>query len=96
MNELFEKIRALAESQEQLAQQAVQQYQPIVANYIADNCTDSNQIAFTLDFMLEFCYDAQMLTLYRKLCRHLYSFDPETAVDYVVAYRERWDEEEKH
>jgi hypothetical protein len=36
-----------------------------------------------------------MLTLYRKLCRHLYSFDPETAIDYVNAYRERWDEEGK-
>lgn len=95
MNELFEKIRALAESQEQLAQQAVQQYQPIVANYIADNCTDSNQIAFTLNFMLEFCFDAQMLTLYRKLCRHLFSFDPETAIEHIEAYRERWDERGK-
>lgn len=95
MNELIEKIKALAESQEQLAKQAVQQYQPIVAGYINDNCTDSNQIAYTLDFMLDFCFDEQMLTLYRKLCGHLYSFDPETAVEYVEAYRERWDEEGK-
>lgn len=93
MNELFEKIKALAESQEQLAQQAVQQYQPIVSRFINDNCTDSNKIAYTLDFMLDFCFDGQMLTLYRKLCRYLYSFDPETAVEYVEAYRKRWDEE---
>lgn len=95
MNELIEKIKALAESQEQLAKQALQQYQPIAAQYIHDNCRDSNQIAYTLDFMLEFCFDQQMLTLFRKLCRHLYSFDPETAIDYVEAYRERWDEEGK-
>ena len=95
MNELIDKIKALAESQVQLAKQALQQYQPIVAQYIHDNCRDSNQIAYTLDFMLEFCFDQQMLTLYRKLCRHLYSFDPETAIDYVEAYRERWDEEGK-
>lgn len=93
MNELFEKIKALAESQEKLAQQALRHYQPIVANYIAENCTDSNKIAYTLDFMLDFCFDEQMLTLYRTLCRHLYSFDPETAVEYVEEYRERWDEE---
>lgn len=93
MNEIFEKIRDLAKSQEQLAQQAVLQYQPIVSWYVANNCTDSNQIAYTLDFMLDFCFDEQMLSLYRTLCRHLYSFDPETAVDYVKAYRERWDEE---
>ena len=93
MNELIEKIKALAESQEQLAQQAVLQYQPIVANYIAEHCTDSNKIAYTLDFMLDFCFEEQMLTLYRKLCHHLYRFDPEAALDYTAAYRERWDEE---
>lgn len=95
MNEIIENIKALVESQEQLADQAVKQYQPIVAQYIADNCTDSNQIAYTLDFMLDFCFNEQMLTLYRKLCRHLYNFDPETAAYYVDAYRERWDEEGK-
>lgn len=93
MNELIEKFKGLLESQEQLAKQAVLEYQPIVANYIAQNCTDSNQIAYTLDFMLDFCSNEQMLTLYRKLCRHLYSFDPETAHYCIEAYRERWDEE---
>jgi hypothetical protein len=95
MNELIEKIKAIAKSQEQLAELAVIQYQTIVKQYIAKNCTDSHQIAFTLDFMLDFCFDEQMQLLYRKLCRHLYSFDPETAIDYVKAYRERWDEEGK-
>jgi hypothetical protein len=57
MNELIEKIKALAESQEQLAQQAIQHYQPIVTQYIHDHCTDSNKIGYTLDFMLDFCCD---------------------------------------
>jgi hypothetical protein len=95
MKELIDNIKALWESQQQLAHQAVQLYQPIVEQYIAENCTDSNQIAYTLDFMFELCFDEQMLTFYRKLCRHLYSFDTEAAIDYVNAYRERWDEEGK-
>jgi hypothetical protein len=95
MNELIEKIKAFAESQEKLAQQAIQQYQPIVTQYIQDHCTDRNKIGYTLDCMLDFCFDEQMLTLYCKLCRHLYSFDPEAAIEYVEAYRERWDEEGK-
>jgi hypothetical protein len=45
--------------------------------------------------MLEFHFNAQMLILYRKLCRHVYSFDPKAAIYYVEAYRERWDEEGK-
>jgi hypothetical protein len=43
--------------------------------------------------MLDFCFDAQMLLLYRKLCSHLYGIDPSAAADYVNAYREMFDEE---
>ena len=95
MKELADTIKKLAESQKQLAKQAVQQYRPIVSQYITDNCTNSNQIAYTLDFMLDFCFDDQMLMLYRQLCQHLYSFDPLAATDYVNAYREMWDEDGK-
>jgi hypothetical protein len=95
MNELIDNIKALASSQQQLAQQALLQYKPLVEQYISQKCTDSNQIAHTLDYILDFCFDEQMLLLYRHLCRHLYSFDPSTATDYVNAYREMWDEEGK-
>lgn len=93
MKELVDTIKQLAESRNQLAQQAVLQYRPIVEQYIAENCTDSKQIAHTLDFMLDFCFDEQMLTLYRKLCRHLYHSDAETTAFYINAYREMWDED---
>jgi len=95
MNELIEKIKAIAEIREKLAQQAIELYEPIVTHYIQNHCTDSNTIGYTLDFMLEFCCNEQMLILYRKLCRHLYSFNPNAAIYYVEAYRERWDEEGK-
>jgi hypothetical protein len=93
MNKLVSDIQALLESRNQLAKQAFVQYQPIVEKYINDNCTDSNQIAYTLDFMLDFCFDEQMMLLYRRLCRHLFSFDTETTVFYINAYRKIWDEE---
>ncbi len=92
-NELFDSIKQLIESHNQLAQEAVEQYRPIVEHYINDNCTDSNKIAHTLDFMLDFCFDDQMLLLYRRLCRYLYHLDPETTTFYINAYREIWDEE---
>lgn len=64
---------------------------PLVRQYIAENCQDSNEIAYTLDFMLDFCFDKKMLLLYRQLCRQLYSFDQEAAFYYANAYREMWD-----
>lgn len=89
-----DQIKAFAESQNELAKRAVPQYQTIVGHLITNNCTDSNQIQYTLDFTLDFCFDEEMLTLYRKLCRHLYSFDQSAAIYYVEAYSERWDEED--
>jgi hypothetical protein len=65
----------------------------LVEQYIAENCQDSNQICYTLDFMLDFCFDDKMLLLYRRLCAHLYRFDPQSALYYVEAYREMWDEQ---
>lgn len=90
---MLEDIKKLAEKLNALSIQAYSQYEPIVNQLISENSQDSNKIELTLDFMLDFCSNEKMLLLYRKLCRHLYSFDPESAVFYVAAYRERWDEE---
>jgi len=35
------------------------------------------------------------LELYRKLCRYLYSINPERAAAYVRFWREAWDEDEE-
>ncbi len=93
MKELTDAIRKLAESQKQLAKQACEQYSPLVNNIINNGSKDVNHICYTLDFMLDFCFDEQMLMLYRRLCRHLYSIDQHAAADYVRYYRDMWDEE---
>jgi hypothetical protein len=90
---MIEEIKKLAEKLNALSIQAYSKYEPIVNQLISENCQDSNKIGLTLDFMLEFCSNDKVLQLYRKLCRHLYSFDQESAIFYVDAYRERWDEE---
>ena len=93
---MIEEIKKLAEMQTQLAQQAYLQYLPVVENIIATQTKEINQISRTLDYMLDFCFDDQMLLLYRKLCRYLYDIDQETTVFYVYAYLEMWDEEENN
>jgi hypothetical protein len=92
---MLEAIKQLIESRNQLAVQAREQYAPLVQQLIAANSRDKHLIEHTLDGLLDFCFDDQMLLLYRRLCRHLYDFDPEAAVFYVEEYREMWDEEGK-
>ena len=45
--------------------------------------------------MLDFCFDEQVLQLYRRLCQYLHGLDANAAISYVNAYREMWVEEGK-
>jgi hypothetical protein len=93
---MIEEIAKIIENRNQLAQQAHEQYEPLVNNIIASQNNDVNHICYTMDFMLDFCFDDEMLALYRRLCRYLLGIDPQAAADYVNYYREMWDEEGTH
>ena len=88
---LFDSIRGLAASLHALNQQAVTLYAPVVETIIRTRSRDIPHIEQTLDGLLDFCGYDPALQLYRRLCRHYYAIDPVAAVDYVNAYRERWD-----
>jgi hypothetical protein len=88
----FENLYKLVLYREELAKKAVALYEPEVQRLIQNNCRDENEIERTLDYMLDFCFNNDMLQLYRKLCRHLYFINPYAAVDYVNYYREMYDE----
>ncbi len=88
----FEPIFELLRYGQVLAKQAVILYEPEVKRLIKSNCRDENEIERTLDYMLSFCFDNDMLQLYRKLCQHLYFINPHAAISYVNYYREMYDD----
>jgi hypothetical protein len=81
------------EGLQRLPKQAYSAYAPLVENVIRKKSRDTQEIEHLLDGMLDFCFDATMLTLFKKLCRYYYFIDPEAAAAQVYAYREMWDEE---
>jgi hypothetical protein len=92
-DDLARSIKAIAEGFESLNRQAVLEYTPVVGGILRSRSRDIQHIEHTLDGLLDFCSDPEILLLYRKLCRHYYFIDPAAAVDYVQTYRERWDSE---
>jgi len=86
-------IIALAEDIKILASKAIAGYLPEVNAVIASGCKDKHRIEKLLDFMLDFCWDKQMLILYKRLCHYYYEIDPHATAGYVLAYRDMWDEE---
>ena len=91
MSDIVQKIGKLAMVQKQLARQAEQQYSFEVEAILQEKCRDSQRIECLLDGMLDFCFDDEMLRLYKKLCRYYYKINSVATVSYVHAYREMWD-----
>jgi hypothetical protein len=92
MTDMVQTIRKIAVAQQQLARQAEQQYSFEVDSILRDQCREPQRIECLLDVMLDFCYDYEMLRLYKKLCGYYFKIDPVATASYVYAYREMWDE----
>ena len=91
---MVQTIGKLAEAQQQLARQAEQLYSAEVDYILREKCHDPRHIERLLDGMLGFCFDDEMLCLFKKLCRYYFKMDPVATASYVYAYREMWDEDD--
>jgi hypothetical protein len=92
LSSLVQSISKLIKASRELSQQAERQYSTEVAAILHTQSRDSRRIEHLLDDMLGFCFDPNMLNLYKKLCRHYWDIDPEATASYVYAYRDMWDE----
>lgn len=92
LDDLVNPISKLAEVHQNLGKQAFVAYKIPVENLIRSKSTDQQQIEHLLDDMLSFCFDEDVLQLYKQLCRYFYMLNPEATVYYVYAYRDMWDE----
>ena len=95
MADMVGTISKLAEAQQQLARQAEQLYSFEVDSVLQEKCRDPQRIERLLEGILDFCFDDEMLRLFKKLCRYYFKIDQEATVSYVHAYREMWDGEEE-
>jgi hypothetical protein len=92
-DDFIEAIGDLVRKRDQLTRQAEQVYVPEVEAILLNQSRDPQRIEHTLDGILDFCFDPEMLRLYKKLYRYYFKIDPQATASYVHAYREMWDEE---
>ena len=86
-------IQNLTQQLKTLAKQAIPIYTQKVESIINNKIQDHNRIEFTFDGMLDFCYDDEMLLLYKKLARYYFTVNPQGTADYINYYRERYEDE---
>jgi hypothetical protein len=73
------------------AQMGLSCYRPIANQILSGQITSPREIEHILDHMLDYCYDDEMLTLYRHICRHLIHRQPELVYNAVMNYKDAWD-----
>jgi hypothetical protein len=95
-SELLDRISPLVEHLAELQRMALIQLKPITEEIIRSGSRDARLIEQTLDRLLDFCGNDDVLQLYRRLCRHYFDIDPSATVSYVKAYREMYDSESEH
>ncbi len=88
-------IMKLAKSIQTVSKKAVIIYKRELEGIIDSNCRDKHRIEHALDGIIDFCFDPNIIELYRKLCRFYYDIDQNAAMSYVCYYRDMWDPEEK-
>ncbi len=87
----FSDIKAIVGQFSNLANEALRVYKPIVNEIIEKKNRDENHIQRTLDYLLDFCFDEKLLTLYRRLCRYYWNINPQATANYIDYYREMYD-----
>jgi hypothetical protein len=95
-SELLDRISPLIEHLVELQRVALIQLKPVAEEIIRSGSRDARLIEQTLDKLLDFCGNEEVLLLYRRLCRHYFDIDPSATVSYVKAYREMYDPESEH
>lgn len=85
---MIKDVELLAGKIQSLAILAKAEYEPVVNAIIRKEIVDEQYILCTLDKLLDFCFDDEILLLYKKLCRYYYPLNRDAVVDYIRYYFE--------
>lgn len=88
---LLTDMHGFVQQLDELNQQALRQYTPLVESIINTGTKDDKIIERTLDGLLDFAGNEKILLLYKKLCRYYYYINPVATVSYIKLYKEMWE-----
>ena len=87
------EIELIAESIKNLFTQAFLIYKPIVDDICSGRKVECKELEDVLDGLLSMCLSDEMVNLFKRVCRKFYYQYPEIITDYVLFYKEMYEEE---
>jgi hypothetical protein len=92
-NSLFHDIKPIFSQLHDLADIALIQYKLLANDIISGKINDPDEITRIMEYMLDFCFDDQVLDIYKAVCRSQINKYPDLVQYLVHAYRDTWDTE---
>ena len=89
--EFFENVSSLAKEINGLANNAFPFYKAFTEDVVSGRISDIKEIEWNLDYMLTFCFDDRILTLYKKILRKIYKQYPDAVKFYVDTYYDMYE-----
>ena len=93
---LLAELSATIAPLQALHQKAVEALAPTVQDILRSGNRDAQWIERTLDQLLDHACLSEGLALFKALCRHYWTLDPQATASYVNTYREMWDGKDKN
>ena len=90
MDELVKKLEPLIQLKQNLNDQAVVIYTPLVED-ICSRKASENEVSLMLDYLLMYAEDASILQLYKQVCRAYWRIYPNSIAFYILEYRKEYD-----
>ncbi|EKT4502311.1 hypothetical protein [Flavobacterium psychrophilum] len=86
-------FKELAESINQITQNAFLVYEPQVDRIYRNKVKDKKEIESIIEALLDYSYDDKVLMLFKRICQYYYKINPTVTYEYVMIYRDMWDDE---
>lgn len=89
--ELLAQLQTLTAELQPLREQGIAALTPVVQELARSGSRDVQRIEHALDQLLDLACLPEGLALFKTLCRHYWTLDPQATASYINAYREMWD-----
>lgn len=93
--DLLAELKTTAAGLQTLHEQAIEALTPTVQDMVRSGSRDVQRIEHTLDQLLDHACLLEGLALFKTLCRHYWTLEPQATANYVHAYREMWDADDQ-
>ena len=90
---LLAEIKQTMAELQTLREQTIETLTPTAQQLVRSGSRDVQRIEHTLDQVLDVACLPEGLALFKNLCRHYWTLDPQATASYVHAYRDLWDDE---